>query len=273
VAELLRAAYQGRMQALPATRFYCLIVSGGQGRAVLRSMHAGTAEAVERSVRAYFESIEIGSEEALPLWRLLQSVVLQGKSENLPGTLVTEVFLAILFGRKFPQTLLAQAVGRCRAEQKVTRERAALLRAYLIRNARWEVSVGLDKENARPGYRLGRLMAVLERIQGAAQKNPNKTIVDRYYGAASTRPGTVFPRLVALAQHHLAKLEGGPETFYQRRLGEVVEGLAQFPATLTLEEQGMFALGYYHERQDFFKKHEGAAGQEPSAVAEIKEEA
>jgi CRISPR-associated protein Csd1 len=186
---------------------------------------------------------------------------------------VTEVFLAILFGRKFPQTLLAQAVGRCRAEQKVTRERAALLRAYLIRNRTWEVSVALDKENPQPGYRLGRLMAVLERIQEAAQKNPNKTIVDRYYGAASTRPGTVFPRLVALAQHHLAKLESGPEIFYQRRLGEVVEGLAQFPATLSLVEQGMFALGYYHQRQDFFKKQESNAGQEPSNGQEKREEA
>src|SRR5207237_6498592 len=128
-------------------------------------------------------------------------------------------------------------------------ERAALLRAYLILNQKLEVNVGLDKENPSAGYRLGRLLAVLERVQGAAQNNPNKTIVDRYYSAASTRPATVFPRLVALAQHHLAKLTGGLAVFYQSRLGEVMDGIAAFPPTLKLEDQGLFALGYYHQRQ------------------------
>jgi CRISPR-associated protein Csd1 len=236
-------------------------------------MHVGTVEQVERSVGAYFESIDIGSEQPLALRRLMEGLVLQGKLKNLPPGLATDFFLAILFGSDFPRTLLAKAVGRCRAEQKVTRERAALLRAYLIRNLKWEVNVGLDKENVSVGYRLGRLMAVLERVQGAAQNNPNKTIVDRYYGAASTRPGTVFPRLIALAQHHLAKLEGGSETFYQRRLGEVVDGIAHFPPTLSMEEQGLFALGYYHQRQDFFKKteskqpNEGEIGSESGEAA------
>jgi CRISPR-associated protein Csd1 len=187
---------------------------------------------------------------------LMRSLLLQGKLENLGPSLVTDVFLAIVFGRRFPQTLLASAVGRCRAERKVTRERAAMLRAYLQRNEDMEVTVGLDQENVSVGYRLGRLMAVLERVQGAAQNNPNKTIVDRYYGAASTRPATVFPRLIALAQHHLAKLTGGAAVFYQSRLGEVLDGLASFPQTLRLDEQGLFALGYYHQRQEFFKKRE-----------------
>jgi CRISPR-associated protein Csd1 len=97
-------------------------------------------------------------------------------------------------------------------------------------------------------------------VQGAAQNNPNKTIVDRYYGSASTRPATVFPRLVALAQHHLSKLTGGLESFYQSRLGEVMDGLATFPRTLSLEEQGLFALGYYHQRQDLYKKQETTPG-------------
>jgi len=99
-------------------------------------------------------------------------------------------------------------------------------------------------------------MAVLERVQGAAQNDPNKTIVDRYYSAASTRPATVFPRLIALAQHHLAKLTGRSAVFYQSRLGEVLDDIASFPQILRLDEQGLFALGYYHQRQDFFKKRE-----------------
>jgi CRISPR-associated protein Csd1 len=111
------------------------------------------------------------------------------------------------------------------------------------------------------------LLAVLERVQAAAQNNPNKTIVDRYYGAASTRPAVVFPRLVAMAQHHLAKLTGGIQHFYQSRLAEVIDGIATFPPVLSMEEQGLFALGYYHQRQDFFKKSEPAEEGEKGEAA------
>ncbi len=257
VAELLTAPHRGRAPTTTLNRFYCLVLSGAQGRATLRGMHSGTVEQVEQNMRDYFDSIDVGSEQPLPLWSLLASIVLQRKRENLPPGLAADVFQAIVFGRPFPQTLLARAVARCAAERKVTHERAALVRGYLIRNLKWEVRVSLDKENKDPGYRLGRLLAVLERIQSSAQNNPNKTIVDRYYGAASTRPGVVFPRLIALAQHHLAKLKGGAGTFYQKLLGEVMDGIsAPFRATLSLEEQGQFAVGYYHQRQEFFKKAE-----------------
>jgi CRISPR-associated protein Csd1 len=259
VGDLLESPRSGKAPPSVSNRFYCLIVSGGQGRAVLRGMHTGTVGQLELSIRAYFESIAVEGAGPISLGRLLEGLVLQGKRENLPRALTTEVFLAILFQRKFPATLLARAVARCRAEQKVTRERAAILRAYLIRNLDWEVSVGLDLENTNAGYRLGRLMAVLERVQGVAQKNPNRTIVDRYYGAASTRPATVFPRLVALAQHHLRKLTEGREISFQKRLGEVMDGISEFPPVLPLEDQGRFALGYYHQRQEFFKKADTGA--------------
>ncbi len=269
VRALLLAPYEGRTPVEVSARFYCLILSGAQGRAILRGMHTGTVAHVESNVRAYFESIDTGSDQPLPLFALMRSLVLQGKLENLAPGLVTDVFVAIVFARRFPQTLLAGAVTRCRAERKVSRERAALLRAYLKRNCNLEVLVSLDRENVSPGYRLGRLMAVLESLQSRAQKNPNKTIVDRYYGAGSTRPATVFPRLVALAQHHLAKLTVGPMSFYQSRLGEVMDGIASFPPTLGLEEQGLFALGYYHQRQEFFRKSEAAPA---DADAQVEEE-
>ena len=254
VSALLSSPYKGRAAAGVSSRFYCLILSGGQGRATVRSTHTGTVAQVEENIREYFQSVDIGAAQPLPLLQLMRCLVLQGKLENLAPGLVSDVFIAIVFGGPFPRTLLTAAVGRCRAERVVRRERAAVLRAYLIRNKNLEVGVALDKENANVGYRLGRLMAILERAQGAAQNNPNKTIVDRYYGAASTRPATVFPRLVAMAQHHIAKLSGGLQHFYQSRLCEVMDGIAVFPAVLSMEEQGLFALGYYHQRQDFFKK-------------------
>jgi CRISPR-associated protein Csd1 len=259
VRELFAAADKGRMPASPSNRFYCLILSGAQGRAILRGMHTGTVAQVEENLRAWFDSIATESPQPLPLWRLMQSIVLQGKRENLPPGLAADVFEAIVFGWPFPRTLLARAVARCIAEQSVTRERAALVRGYLTRNEpKRSISVALDEGNRDAGYRLGRLLAVLERVQSEAQKT-SKTIVDRYYGSASTRPAVVFPRLLALTQHHLAKLEQHRDRFFQKLLGEVVDGIAPpMPLTLRLEEQGQFALGYYHQRQDFFKKREVA---------------
>jgi CRISPR-associated protein Csd1 len=254
VKHLFLAPQEGREPAEVGARFYCLLISGGQGRATLRGLHTQTLGAAERNVREYFRALDIGQDSPFPLWVLLRSLALQGKTDNLSPNLASDFFLAVLFGRPFPRTLLSVAVARCRAERKVSRERAALLRACLIRNYKMEVTVSLDMENMEPGYRLGRLLAVLERLQADAQNKPNKTIVDRFYGAASTRPATVFPSLIRLAQHHVAKLQSAG--YHQKRLGEVLDGIAAFPATLRLDEQGLFALGYYHQRQEFFRPRE-----------------
>lgn len=273
VRALFTAPHGGRAPAGTPTGFYCLVLSGGEGRAVLRGMHQETLEQVEGNVREYFRAMDGSGEAPLPLTGLLRSLAVQGKWKNIPPGLSGEVFLAILFGRRFPREVLAAAVTRCRAERKVSRERAAIMRAHLSREKGWEVRMSLDKEDKRAGYRLGRLLAVLERLQADAQGNPNKTIVDRYYGGASTRPGTVFPALLRLAQHHAAKLRS--VGYYQARLGEILEGISGFPATLSLEEQGLFALGYYHQRQDLYKKKpeagkveaEGETGEEKGETA------
>lgn len=248
VGALFESVHKGRESGGDKSPFYCLILSGGQGRAIVRSSHIGTVDQVELNISEYFSSVDIGTEAPLPLMFLLRNLVLQGKLENLAPGLVTDIFMAIVFGGNFPRTLLTSAVGRCRAERKVTRERAAFLRAYLMRNQKLEVSVGLDKENLNTGYRLGRLMAVLERLQTTAIRGVSRTIVDRYYGSASTRPATVFPRLIAMAQHHVAKLKIGLQYYYKGELAQVMDGLASFPQILSLEDQGLFALGYYHQR-------------------------
>ena len=116
----------------------------------------------------------------------------------------------------------------------------------------------LDLENTSPAYRLGRLFAVLERIQEKAI-NPNTTIRERYYGAASSSPVSVFTTLLRLKNHHLAKLTNrGRAVNFERLLGEIMGGLDDFPKHLSLQEQGRFALGYYHQRQDFFSKSESS---------------
>jgi len=250
VREVLDAPWKGRQAAAISGRFFCLVISGAQGRAVLRGVHTGTVEQAEANVREYFECLEVTGADVLPLYRLLGAAALQGKADNLPPGLPGEMFLAIMSGRALPRKLLWLAAQRCRAERMVTRERAALLRACLsFKRTDMEVKVSLDRENIRPGYRLGRLLSVLEQLQ--TSQRAKGTIVERFYGAASTRPATVFPGLIRLAQHHVPK--SNRPVFYQRQLGEVLDGIPSFPATLNLEEKGLFALGYYQQRQEFFR--------------------
>ena len=115
--------------------------------------------------------------------------------------------------------------------------------------------MSLDESNTNVGYRLGRLFAVLEKIQEEANPGINATIRDRYYGAASSTPVIVFSILLKLKNHHLSKLEKpGRVVNMEKRIGEIMENLSDFPARLSLEDQGRFAIGYYHQRQNFFKK-------------------
>jgi len=255
VKALFEAPWKGRDAAEPRGRFFCLAISGAQGRAVLRGVHTGTVEQVEENVRDYFSAMRVEGVGVLALFALLRAAALQGKLDNLPPGVVGDMFLAIVSGRRFSRKLLDLAVERCRTERGVTRERAALVRACLsFKCGDREVKVSLDKDDLRPGYRMGRLLSVLEQLQRSQRQKA--TIVERFYGAASARPATVFPGLIRLAQHHLAKSSGGG--FFQGRLGEVLDGVDGFPATLNLEQQGLFALGYYHQRQEFIRSRPAA---------------
>ena len=115
--------------------------------------------------------------------------------------------------------------------------------------------MSLNTNNANAGYRLGRLFAVLEKIQEEANPGINATIRDRFYGSASSTPVTVFPHLMKLKNHHIAKLENrGRAVNLEKIIGEIVEDINDFPGHLSMDDQGRFAVGYYHQRQDFFKK-------------------
>ena len=224
----------------------------------------------------HFKLLEIDRSERdpefLPLWVLLRSIALLGKTENVPPNLAGEVMRSILEGRPYPETLLSSALRRIRAEQQVNYPRAALIKAYLNRlHSTENLTVSLDKENAHPSYHLGRLFASLEKIQEEANPGLNATIRDRYYGAAAATPVTVFSTLLKLKNHHLSKMDNqGRVNNLEKLLGEIMSHIDDFPSHLSLKDQGRFAIGYYHQRQDFFKKREKTDPTEPK-LSELAE--
>ena len=243
-----------------STRFYVLGLAPNAARISVRFWHAGTVPEMSVRFADWFENLRIAhgprDREHLSLWRLLCSIAPLGKSENIPPNLAGAVMRAILDGTPYPASLLSAALLRTKAERDVTYPRAKLLKAIVNRNYERNLTVSLDKSNPDIGYRLGRLFAVLERIQSAANPGINATIRDRFYAAASSTPAAVFGNLMRLKNHHLAKL--AKTRFFEDLIGEILEGVSAFPAHLSLAEQGMFAIGYYHQRQAFFAKKEDA---------------
>ena len=246
-------------------RFFALGLAPNAARIAIRFWQHGTVAEMAGRIKQHFDDLEIERSPRDPpylsLFRLLVSVATQGKADNIPPNLGGELMRSILAGLPYPQTLLTAAVRRIRAEHEVTHARAALIKACVNRATRYsdpaikeELTMSLDEANTNVGYRLGRLFAVLEKIQEEANPGINATIRDRYYGAASSTPVTVFSTLLKLKNHHLSKLENrGRAVNLEKRVGEIMEGLSDFPAQLPIAGQGRFAIGYYHQRQDFFK--------------------
>lgn len=251
-------------------RFYVLGLSPNAARIAVRFWHEGTVAEMEKRFADWFESLRIvhgpKDREHLSLWRLLCSIAPLGKSENVPPNLAGAVMRSILDGTPLPASLLPAAIVRIKAERDITYPRAKLIKAFLNRNYERKLTMSLDKNNTNVGYRLGRLFAVLEKIQLAANPGINATIRDRFYASASATPAAVFGNLMRLSGHHLSKLDSdkkGLRIWLEKLVEEIVSGLSAFPPHLSLEEQGMFAIGYYHQRNA--KKDETSADAAPPA--------
>jgi len=192
------------------------------------------------------------------IWHLLIETLPNKKSlrktENLNPLLAGALTRSILSGFRYPESLLATIITRLRTDGDVSYCRSALLKAILIRNYSMEVSMSLDESNSNVAYRLGRLFSVLEKAQEEAIPGANATIKDRFYASASATPAVVFPQLLRLSQHHLSKIGGGNKVNKEKLIQEIVDDISAFPKFLSLEDQGLFSLGYYHQRKAFFTK-------------------
>lgn len=259
VRDLLASVRSGRRVAdFDDTAFYAAAFSASGGRAVVRDWIDTTVGEVKVHLSRWFERQSIvgayGDEpRPLGLYALAAATVRE-PCKDLPPTTPRALLRAALTATPLPADLLYQAVRRNRAEQNVTHSRAALIKlVWLSRHptSKEDDMVRLDPAHPEPAYHCGRLLAVLEQAQRLAVPGVKATIVDRFYGTASAAPASVFSRLLRGAQPHLAKLERDRPNAYQalqRRLEAIMAVLTGFPSTLTLEQQGLFALGYYHQR-------------------------
>jgi len=328
VGELYRGLFRGREVALADPgRFYALTLTGTQGRAILREWIEASVQDAADHLAAHFRDLRIARRTprpkerdlppALPLRALTRSLAFQGDEARVPAHLAGQIIVAALSGGPYPLSLLQRAIERTRAEIGNTSwadlerfdARVALIKGVLNRRLPRglnhqpypEITETMDPTQTQDGYLLGRLMAVIELMQQTALGDINATVVDRFFGAASATPATVFPRLLRGFRHHVRKARDGNDEQAKKRAGwlssvadQIIAGLqgeardavnawirfgsrevptlppSAFPPFLPLEEQGLFILGYHHQRHYFFMRKDERAAWEaehgPAAV-------
>lgn len=266
-------------------RFYVLGLAPNAARLSVRFWLDDDFGAIAERLIAHHDRMRIDPppREASPsFWRLLIETAPLRKTDNIPPNLAGDWLRAILAGRRYPLTLLATLLMRLRADKDVNALRVAMLKALIIRNfPTMEVPVSLDPAKTDPGYLLGRLFAAYEYVQTQAMGGKvNATIRDQYYGTASATPRAVFPALQRKATHHLARLrKDRPKSyvFADSKIGAIFEMADPdklFLPTLSAQQQALFAVGYYHQRNDFYRgKDDAAAATETNATKAPKEAA
>ena len=285
VADLYRAFLTGRAPTIDdPSAFYAVTLSGAQGRAVVRDWFETTVREVWQNLARHFRDLAIvrntpppknrALPPIVPLPVLLRSLAPRGDEKGIPDPLASQFIHAALQGQPYPLAILQKALERSRAEiggddwADLDRRdaRASLIKAVLLRRTQNEIGVHMNPRSTSDGYNLGCLMAVLERLQETALESVNASIIDRYFGAASATPRSVFVRLLRNAQHHARKARDNPQraglVFLLKHL---VDELADrfkvdmnsrgypstggIPSFLPLEQQALFVLGYHQMRK------------------------
>lgn len=261
-----------------ATRMHVLGLAPNAARLSIRFWLTDSLDQLTRRIAQHTRDLHLQPSPwrtAPSAWRLALATAPsrdgRAKSEDIPPHLAGELMRAILTGGRYPQSLIGNVIMRMRADGDVSGVRVALCKAVLQRDLRLarthesteEIPVSLDLNSKNPGYLLGRVFSVLENIQRAALGNQlNATIRDRYYGAASATPATIFPMLLRNTQNHLSRLRKdrpGAAINLERDIRDAIDKLpGEFPKSLTIQDQGRFAIGYYHQSQARFAKSEQA---------------
>lgn len=260
-------------------RFYVLGLTPNAARIAVRFFYQDSFGNILRYLKEHYDRMEIvrSAKDLNPYlgtWRMLSETVNKNSKDKKPASnMAGAVLQSILSGSPYPYSLYQAVLGRIRADQdnsdrriyKITRGRAAIIKAFLLRNGnvnKEDITMALNEESKHVAYTLGREFAVLEAIQEDANPGLNATIKDRYFNAACATPAAIFPILFKLKNSHARKLNSkGIEIYYEKLLGELQDKLtvtddsvSSYPKRLSLEEQGMFILGYYHQNQKRYEK-------------------
>lgn len=252
----------------PERKFYILGISPNAARLAVRFFYCDSFGNIVKNIKAHYDRLEIvrpsyDKYPMLPLWKLLSATVNPSAKDKTPNpAMAGAVARAVFSGGRYPASLLECTFLRIKAERSITRERAAIIKAYYLRNPNEKcpkevLTVSLNETSKNVPYTLGRLFSVYEEIQQAANPGINTTIKDKYFGSAATMPATVFPILSNLAQKHLRKLSDAQRIYLDKKVMTLKSVLGeQYPAHMSLPEQGSFDLGYYHQTQDRYTKKE-----------------
>lgn len=249
----------------PKTRFYVLGLAPNASRLSIRFFYENDFGRVMENVKAHYDALEIERSPKdfryLPLWKLMQETVSPKSREKASSPLLSGATLRAIFsGQPYPEALYSNVILRVKAERDISRGKAAIIKACLTRNQEEKykevLAVSLNEQSNNKAYILGRLFAVLEKAQLDANPGINATIKDRYFASACATPASVFPILLRLAGHHTSKSEYGYVS--EKRIRDLMDKLDvennPYPAHLSLPDQGVFILGYYHQMKANFSK-------------------
>lgn len=248
--------------------FYVLGLAPNAARLTVRFFLADSFGNMLRHVDEHYKRLEIvkpayDTFQLIPMWKLLSETINKDTKDKTPsGQMAADTLQAVVMGKPYPASLLYGVMIRIRAEKKVTRGRAAIIKAYYLRNKNIDCSkeegvleIDLNEQCVNVPYTLGRLFAVLEHIQQEANPGINATIKDKYFNAAASTPALVFPVLLNLAQKHLRKMGDGRKGYFDSQIGSLMELIGEeYPKRLNLPKQGAFQLGYYCQTQKRYQK-------------------
>jgi len=266
---LLQASWDKSRQDLD-TPFYVLGLSPNAARLSIRCWYEGTIRQTLRHIQQYFDELKLlkrsNESSEIPMGRLLLSTANDHTWDNVPPNLTGALLNAILNGTNYPETLLLALIRRIRSGvarkytkrnifmPHITYERIALLKAIFIRNYKKKITPLLDRSCNDIGYLLGRLFATFEHLHTTTQALSTTVVRDRYYRTASTTPQAIFPFLTKIAYLQLQDVNTSVRHQYGQMIDEIMDWLDGWPKSLPLKEQGLFAIGYYHQRQTFFSQ-------------------
>lgn len=271
-ADAVRAVLKNMARGLPSDdlepshNFYVLGLAPNAARVSVRFFMQGTFGAFMKNINDHYERLEIvrpgwADDGLLTPWEMLRATVNMKSRDKAPSAVMSgAVMRAILEGGRYPASLLEGVMLRIRAESDVTWQRAAILKAYYLKNEHADcpkevLTVGLNEASTNPAYTLGRLFAIYESVQQDANPGINSTIKDKYFNSASAMPASIFPILGNLYQKHLRKLGDGSRIYYDKQVAALKCILGEsYPQRMTLAQQGAFDLGYYHQTQKRYEK-------------------